>query len=210
MVVACTALALAVGGTAFAGSLISGSSIRNGSITAAKLRSATLTGLQVRNGSLPGTKLRNDSVTGRQVNEATLVGVRPGVLVSRRMALNEQVVVFRAGPLALVARCWNDGNNDIIDVYAASAVPGAILEGQDERTGAPGLTLDPDLPEDQRRLLTNSASTGQTNVDNDADEGFVLAPDGTRISVEGDSATLGLNYLGAKCVLGFYAVADRI
>jgi hypothetical protein len=209
-VVAAVAIVFAVAGTATAGSVINGSSIRNRSISGDKLRIATLTGINVRNASLPGTKLRADSVTGAQVNEATLVGVRPGRLVSRKLALGEQATVFTDGAVSLSAKCYSDGVNEHVDVYAVSAVAGAVMKGTDDRTGPPGDTLEPGTLELDRQLLANTAPAGTTNVDNDVDEGWIITPDGRRRVVDGDAAALGLNYLGSKCFVAFSVYTDTI
>jgi hypothetical protein len=50
-------------------------------------------------------------------------------------------------------------------------------------------------------LLFNSADTGTTNVGNDIDDGFVLGPDGKGLSIDGEEAVLGLNYLSSSCVV---------
>lgn len=210
MIVATAAVALAAGGTAVAGGLISGSSIRNGTISGAKLRNGTITGINVKNFSLPGQKLKDNSVTGRQVNESTLVGLQPGQLVTRKLALGEQVEIFKNGPLSISARCFDNGPSDVIDLYAVTTVAGSVMKGVDVRLGAPGLTLEPGTPQADRQLMSNAAPAGVPNVDNTANTGFILAPDGTRITVAGDTATLGLNYLGAKCFVAMYAVADKI
>ena len=210
MIVATAAVVLAAGGTAVAGTLINGSSIRNGTIAGAKLRNGTITGINVRNFALPGQKLKDDSVTGRQVDESSLVGLQPGRLVTRKLALGEQAEIFKTGPLSISARCFNNGVSDVIDLYAVTSVAGSVMRGVDLRLGGPGLTLDPGTPQADRQLMSNAAPAGTRNVDASADTGFVLAPDGTRITVAGDTATLGLNYLGAKCFVALYAVADRI
>lgn len=210
MIVALIAVVLAASGTAIAGSVINGNSIKNKSITGQKLKNGTLTGAQIKNFSLPGTKLKLDALTGDQIVESSLVGVAPGQLVNVRMSLGQQLVVFSNGPLSISAKCYNDGSEDLMELYAVTSVPGAVLDGQVDRPGGLGLTLEPTTPEQQRRLMSAAASTGETFVGNDADEGFILAPDGSRITVFGDTATLGVNYFGAKCFAAFNVLADKI
>ena len=52
-----------------------------------------------------------------------------------------------------------------------------------------------------RVLLERNVAPGVTQVENDIDDGFVMAPDGKWLGIDGESTALGLNYAGAKCVL---------
>ena len=54
---------------------------------------------------------------------------------------------------------------------------------------------------DARELLRNNGGAGVTDIDNDVDDGFVMAPDGKWLGIDGESTALGVNYAGAKCVL---------
>lgn len=62
MVVALLALFVALGGTVYAASSISGKSVKKNSLPGNRIKQKTIT----------GNRLKNDTVTGTQVNEATL------------------------------------------------------------------------------------------------------------------------------------------
>ncbi|MGI8661114.1 MAG: hypothetical protein ACR2LH_08805 [Thermoleophilaceae bacterium] len=52
----------------------------------------------------------------------------------------------------------------------------------------------------RREILSVSDTTGETNVDIDIDKGFVMAPDGKALGIDGESTALGVNFVGATCV----------
>lgn len=58
----------------------------------------------------------------------------------------------------------------------------------------------------RREILSVSDTTGETNVDTDIDidididKGFVMAPDGKALGIDGESTALGVNFAGATCV----------
>lgn len=62
LVVALIALTVALGGSAFAATLITGRDIKNGSIT----------GKDIKNGTLTGKKVKSGSLTGRQIKVSSL------------------------------------------------------------------------------------------------------------------------------------------
>jgi hypothetical protein len=81
-VIAVLALFVALGGAAYAGTKINGSSIKNGSIgggklkdetiTANKLKKATITAAQIANQTITGAQIQNGSIDASQINLSTL------------------------------------------------------------------------------------------------------------------------------------------
>jgi hypothetical protein len=86
MVVACVALIMSLGGSAYA-LVVTGKQIRNN----------TVTGKDVRNRSLTGREFRRDKLGGRSIDEGTLATV-PGALIAHGAA--RYAVVNAGGQLA--------------------------------------------------------------------------------------------------------------
>jgi len=72
LVVALIALFVALGGTALAKVLITGSNIKKGSITGTQIKNGSLTGNQIKRGSITGTQIKGNSLGGAQINESSL------------------------------------------------------------------------------------------------------------------------------------------
>jgi hypothetical protein len=66
-VIAMLALFVALGGAAYAGTKIDGSSIKNASIGGGKLKNETITGNKLKKGTLTGAQIANASITGTQI-----------------------------------------------------------------------------------------------------------------------------------------------
>ena len=77
MIVAMVALFIAAGGSAAAAGLISGSNLKNHSVTGKKLKNATITGKQV----------KSNSLTGKQIKESSLGTVKSAALANNANAL---------------------------------------------------------------------------------------------------------------------------
>ena len=66
------ALFVALGGAAYAGTKINGSSIQNGSIGGGKLKNETITGNKLKKGTLTGAQIANQSITGAQIQNGSI------------------------------------------------------------------------------------------------------------------------------------------
>jgi hypothetical protein len=80
MIVACIALAVALGGTSYAAvqlpkNSVGAKQLKKNAITAPKIRRNAVTGAKVLNNSITGAKVLNNSITGADVNEATMAQV---------------------------------------------------------------------------------------------------------------------------------------
>ena len=200
--------------------------IRNNSIRSGDVRNSTLRGIDVRNESLTGADIRgltgadvnDDSLTGADVNEGTLAKVPSAAIADStaraasagsvdgrtpflvKLAAGQSQTVATHGAVSIVVDCINDGANDIVRILGATSVGGAAMGGNDAYTGAPGDTLEPTtLPED-RVILNHAVATGVTDVSWNIDAGWVMAPDGSSLGIDGETTALGLNYAGATCV----------
>jgi hypothetical protein len=71
MVVACVALIMSLGGSAYA-LVVTGKQIRNNSVTTKDMRNNSLVSRDVRNRSLTGNDVRRDKLGGASIKEATL------------------------------------------------------------------------------------------------------------------------------------------
>jgi len=71
-VIAMLALFVALGGAAYAGTKINGSSIKNGSIGGGKLKNETITANKLKKGTLSGAQIAPGSITSSSINESTL------------------------------------------------------------------------------------------------------------------------------------------
>ncbi len=187
------ALVFAMGGAAYAGSKVDSGDLARGSVTATKLAK----------GSVTTSKIQDDAVTGQKVDEATL-GAVPTVAgretFFQPLTSGQSVEIARVGRITLMAHCaqGGPGGTDQVSITARTAQDGAVLDGTDDHDGTSSF-LDVATPEPDAELVYNSAPSGVVNVDNDADEGFVIGPDGKGFSIDGDEMRLGLNYLGVPC-----------
>lgn len=71
-VIAMVALFVALGGAAYAGTTINGSSIKNGSIGGGKLKKETITANKLKKGTITGAQIEPGTITSSSINESTL------------------------------------------------------------------------------------------------------------------------------------------
>ena len=105
MVVACVALVMSLGGSAYA-LVVTGKQIRNN----------TVTGKDVRNRSLTGREFRRDKLGGRSIDEATLGPVGTALVAhggARYAVVNATGLLDRGRDVASVART-GDGRYQVI------------------------------------------------------------------------------------------------
>lgn len=194
LIVAIVALVAALGGGAYAASRIGTDDIASQAVTNQKIAKKTI----------KSSRIANDGIKGSAIDESTL-GAVPSVEgripFAVRLSAGETVPIATNGAVSVAAFCAvNTGGEDVVVLVATTTQPGAVMEGRDNHRGNGGNFLEPTTPGPDSELLSNSTATGATNVRNDVDEGFVLGPDGLGLRIAGDSATLGLNYLGSSCL----------
>lgn len=197
LVVAIVALVAALGGGAYAASKIGTDDIADRAVTNQKIEKRTIKNSRIARDGIKGTAI--DEETLGPVPEARSVDGRIPFAV--RVSSGESVPVATNGSITVSAFCSiNPGGEDAVALVATTTQAGAVMEGRDNHRGNAGNFLDPGTPGPESELILNSTPSGQTNVRNDVDEGFALGPDGRGLRIAGDSATLGLNYLGSPCI----------
>jgi hypothetical protein len=197
--------------------------IAKGAVKTADIARNAVTGAKVRNNSLSGNDV-NESTLGKvpsatnadnaanaanaanavnaaNANRAATAGAVDGrtpFLI--KLGAGQTQTIASHGPISIVAECLSTGGNDIVRLLGASTQDGAVLLGADIRNGSAGNTLDPADPADDRELLRTQVADGTTTVTLNIDRGFVMAPDGRTLNVDGETTALGLNYAGADCI----------
>jgi hypothetical protein len=226
MAVAFIALLAALGGTAVAlpgtGTVNSGD-IRNSTIRTQDIKNNSGVRTQdIRNSTIRGRDVRNNTLRGNDINEASLGIVpsatnantatraisadRAGAVNGRtpfliKLAAGQTTTIASNGPVSIQARCTTGGGFDTVQILGATTAPGSALGGNDDFEGSAGNTLEPTTAPDDREILSSSDTAGQTEVNWNIDSGWVMAPDGKSISIDGETTPLGVNYAGAKCVV---------
>jgi hypothetical protein len=203
--------------------------LRNNDVRTLDLRNNEVRGRDIRNSTIQGRDVALNTLTGDDVSEGSLgqvpsaadaagLGGRPAgeyvdrgayVRFSARLSAGQLVELARNGSVSVNAECSANGN-DTVRLLAASAVDGAVMGGVDNHDGGPGGTLGPTTPPGARVLTTlSNTAPGARLVRSHAPSadptgnaaGFVLGPDGKGLHlVSANSAALGLNFAGAKCL----------
>jgi len=213
MVISILALVLALGGTAIAGGLISGKSIKKR--------------------SEPGNRLKKDTVTGKEVKEKTLKSVGDALKLggipasgyvpasklarfSVRLGFGQSQPLLSAGPLTFTAKCVQNGtddngnaNADFLDIIVSTSQNGAVFDGFDALRGDAGPTsfLNTNSLESDRVFYENSVPTGTVTYDAESNsDGAALAADGTAVSFNNDGLGVSLNEFGTGCTANGFAV----
>jgi hypothetical protein len=181
MGVALLALAVALGGTAWAASKIGTSQIRNQAVTTAKLRNGSVTTPKIRNNAVNSNKIADYQVFGRGLRVAATVGPD---LDAARTAAPRKTLMSR-GPISLYAKCFLDGPGDELvgAIYVRTRSNFSIMEGDDDLPGGPAPTdyLNPNTPELDRELDSESTS-GPGSYYNES-EGLAAGPKGPALNI---------------------------
>jgi hypothetical protein len=197
--------------------------IANGAVTSTKLANGAVTAADLAPGSIASVAIGANQVNGSHIDEATLgpvpsaTGVSFLKRINARMAFGQDVELAINGEVSLRARCVSGGtidgipNRDGVQVYARTTVAGSFLQGSDNRLGdangdglQDGESLDPpdQIDDSTFAVLTDTAGLpNEQQVNSDADQGFVVAPDGSYIGLGGDQLLLGVRSLGADCAV---------
>ncbi len=204
--------------------------IANGAVTNPKVRNRTLTGAKLRNGTLTGNKVRADTLTGANINESTLGQVpsantantantansantantanSAGSVAGRtpflvKLSAGQSQTIATHGAVSIVAECLSAGGNDTVRLIAATTQDGAVMGGGvDSFDGSsPADFLNTSTAAGDRVFTNNSAPDGTTSVSWFIDNGWVMAPNGQTLGIDGETTPLGVNYSGAECVV---------
>lgn len=216
--VACMALFIALSGTAYAAAKnsVGSAQLKKNAVTEKKIKKSAVTSSKIKNNAITTTKIKNGAVTGAKLNLASL-GKIPAASqadtasalagqqnVFLKMSFGQEATVIENGSISIVARCLqNDGGNDRLLLHAKTTVDGAILGADDDLSGGPlpADFLNIATPEGSREFETMGATTGETSVEQQIDSGLVLGPDGKMIASNSEGLALGVNYIGANCLV---------
>ncbi len=213
MVVAFVALAVAIGGTAYAASKIGTNQIKNNAVTAKKIKKNAVTSSEIKGKSVTaeklassavetkklaadavdGSKVADDSLSGEELSDYKVLGGDSFLRVVATAGLNEAAAraaapenpLYSKGPLELYAKCFRDVGADRTfgEIYVRTTAEGSIMEGDDDLPGGPLLT-DFLNPD---TLEVDRVLDGDSVTGNDASynesESLAAAPDGTGLSI---------------------------
>jgi hypothetical protein len=217
LIVAIIALVAALTGTAWAAlgkNSVGSKQLKKNAVTTAKIKNNAVTTGKIKDNAVIGSKIKDGSITGSKVNLATL-GTVPNAASAgtaanlagqqnffARLNVGQVQVIATNGAVSLVAACEQGGGNDVIRIYGQTTAPGSILAGDDTLSGPGGSTefLEPSTEPSKREFISLTDKTGDINVENDIDDGFILGPEGKMISVNSEGVALGLNYGGTTCL----------
>jgi hypothetical protein len=202
------------GATAFAAKKIGSNEIKGNSITTGKIKKNAVTASKIKKNSIITAKIKNGAVTGPKINLATLGTVPSATTATTATSLVGQVpfsiklapgqaqTIVSNGAVSLVAVCETGvgGTDDRVRVLGQTSQDRSILDGIDDLTG-PATFLNVATPPDEREFVSRQTTSGQTLVNAEIDQGFVMAPNGQTISVNSEGLALGLNYAGATCLV---------
>jgi hypothetical protein len=119
-----------------------------------------------------------------------------------RLSAGQSQTLATHGAVSIVAECLSSGGFDTVRILGATSQDGAGMGSDvDNYSGAPGATLDSTTPANNRVMSSVQDTDGDTNVDYNIDGGWVMAPDGKTLGLDGETTPLGLNYAGAECVV---------
>jgi hypothetical protein len=221
MAVAFVALLAALSGTAVAlpgkntvdsGDIKKGnvknSDLGRNAVTAAKVKNNTLTGSDINEsklGKVPNAtsadtaaNAANAANANRAASAGSVDGRMPFLV---KLSAGEAKTIATNGAVSIVVECLSNAGNDQVRVLAATIQDGAAMGGtSDSYTGATGDALDSTTLPGDRVMRSNTDVDGSTNVTWEADQGWVMAPDGKTLGLDGDTTPLGLNFAGAECV----------
>lgn len=216
-VVATIALALALSGTAYA-MKVNGSQITNRSVTARKIKRATLTGTEINEsklGTVP-TASKASSVTVLDPEFAAPSASDADFATARAAAT--PVTLFSSGVVSVVGKCFTVGTDTAAVVEAATSTDGALVTSHNAtRYGGDGtFFLDTTTTEAARNILVVSGSNANSAATTNTDEAFmVIGPDQRAISgqvfafAKGGTLVAGVGDgaygAGSACVFGGFA-----
>ena len=201
MGVALLALAIALGGTAYAANKIGTNQIKNKAVTSAKISpkavttaklgpKAVTTGKIARQAVKTG-KIAPDAVNSSKIsdystmNNGIAITATDGTPEAVARSLAPGTTLLTRGPLRVYAKCFRDTATDTLhgEMYVRTAEGFSIMEGVDDLSGGPLTSdyLNTDTPETDRQLDTQMVvGPGASYQEQEA---MMAAPDGPAVSM---------------------------
>lgn len=185
LAVALLALVMSLGGTSYAVKLITGKDIKDKSVTSKDLKKNTLTGKQVKNGSLKAADLAQGAGDDKVVSKR-IASSASGATFDAAQADAAEVVLYKAGPLTVYAKCFTDTSAPDTHsyTYIKTSTNRAVFDSDGSSAYGGDLTdfLNPSSTESDTYLLYADASEDSSSFSaNHSTEFFVVAADGTTI-----------------------------
>jgi len=181
MAVALLALAIALGGTAYAANKIGTNQIKANAVTTAKIKANAIT----------TGKIRNNAVNSRKIADygTMLNGIRiqatDGPDLDAAQSAAPAKVLFRKGPLTIYAKCYRDTVLDELEgaLFVRTTRDSSIMEGTDDLSGGAVATdyLNVNTLEIDSQLDTVVITGANTSYVED--ESMMAAPGGPAISM---------------------------
>lgn len=201
MGVALLALAIALGGTAYAANKIGSNQIKKNAITTSKIKKKAVTTAKINAKAVTNGKLAKDAVkTGKIADDAvnsskisdystmkngTAITATDGTPESVARSLAPGTTLLTRGLLRVYAKCFRDTATDTLygEMYVSTAEDFSIMEGTDDLSGGAltGDYLNTDTPETDRQLDTQTVVGPGTSYQEQ--EGMMAAPDGPAVSM---------------------------
>lgn len=148
LVISVLALFVALSGTVYAASKISGKTIKTGSIPGNRLKKHTLTAKQInlaKLGTVPSATNATNAVNATNSTSAASAASLNGLTRFRTTIAPggssetdaNSVTLYTDGPLSLVGKCWSSGGKIIGDAYLRSSVPAYWTSYNNAGSGGP-------------------------------------------------------------------------
>jgi hypothetical protein len=218
--------ATAIAANQLAKNSVGSKQLKRNAVTTAKLKKNAVTAAKIKKDAVDGSKVKDGSLTGSDNNLGTL-GTVPSANTANsansaksantassanslngqtsfavRLGFGQSQVVATHGAVSFVASCEQEAGSDFAEVLFQTTVNGAVAVGEDDFEGtSPTDFLNVDTPPEERVLVDESETTGETRVTTEIDQGFVLGPDGKGLVANSEGIILGLNYGAPGCYI---------
>jgi hypothetical protein len=111
---------------------------------------------------------------------------------------NETETIATNGSVSLEATCVPAGSGKFARILGQTSEDGAVLIGKNEYEEG---DFNTNTVATDRVLLESAGTFNLTRVLRASNPGgFVMAPDGKMLAIDGESTALGINYAGANCI----------
>ena len=188
--------------------------LKANAVTTAKIKKNAVTKKKIAKNAVDSSKVIDGSLTGGDINLNT-VGTVPSANVANvanslngqttfyvKLGFGQSQTVASNGVVSLVAQCRQSGGSDYAEVLSQTTQNGAVVAGEDDFDGSsPADFLNTDTPFEDRRFVYYSTTSGDTLVEHEIDQGFILGPDGKGLVASSEGIILGINYAGTPCLI---------
>lgn len=207
-IIACIALFVALGGTAFAAKKLSGNKIKKASIAGNRLKKDTLTGKQIKEstlGTVPSANVANNVVNLTRFNF--------------KLGFGQSQTFLTAGPFSFTATCQQNAsdlneppntNLDIARILISTNTNGMVFDASSALRGEePSKFLNTTTPEKERIFDEEAVPTGKATYQAEPNsDGAAYQPNGVAVSFNQDGLGIGINVFGPGCFFHGFAIVE--